>query len=638
MQNRKDQQAMASTSSEAAPRALRPWYRALVPSLVRRRASVASTGAAVCLVVLLALGASSFWTVRTQQESLETSRRERVRAVATMLGHSLEPLLSSGEVSNVRRLVADTSIEQGLEACRVEFADGSVLAATQASQITALELPERWPTLAADGAVDEEKVEDGEVRIQRVLMVPGKGRALLRVATPAGEPALARSDAVLGAALIAGVALFGLLLAQRRLSRTVRGLEAIRSGLRAVAEGRDARGALGVHPDLAPEAEAWNRVLHERDMYLRREVVIQAAAALNGGGTGTPTENGGTLDALWHGIVVVDHGGRVRFANGAAALLLGLRRDQIVGQELATLSLPKDLQAPLSDVVAGRSRQRQIVEIEGKDPGGDRTVIRASIKPMRKEDPAAAIMVIEDVTQQRIADESRNALVAQATHELRTPLTNIRLYVETLVDEPDADAMTRGRALNVISQEVRRLERIVGDMLSVAEMEAGGLKLRHGDVRLEALFEELREDFRAQAADKEIELIFDMPPKLPVLQGDRDRIVLTLHNLVGNALKYTPAGGRVQVRVLETDGSLRVDVVDNGIGIKPEEHELVFERFYRAKDNRIGTITGSGLGLALARQIARLHGGDITLTSQIDKGSTFSLVLPTSREAARAAA
>jgi signal transduction histidine kinase len=94
----------------------------------------------------------------------------------------------------------------------------------------------------------------------------------------------------------------------------------------------------------------------------------------------------------------------------------------------------------------------------------------------------------------------------------------------------------------------------------------------------------------------------------------------------------------VQVRVLEADGSLRVDVVDNGIGIKPEEHDLVFERFYRAKDNRIGSITGSGLGLALARQIARLHGGDITLTSQIDKGSTFSLLLPLSREAARAAA
>lgn len=637
MQNRTDQQAMPSTSSEAAPRALRPWYKALVPSLVRRRASVASAGAMVCLVVLIALGASSFWTVRTQQESLDTARRERVRAVATMLGHSIEPLLSAGEISGVRRLVADTAIEQGLEACRVEFADGAVVAATQASQITAVELPEQWPTLGADTA-DDETVADGQVRIQRVLVVPGKGRAILRVVVASESGSLARSDAVLGAALIAGVALFGLLLAQRRLSKSVRGLEAIRSGLRAVAEGRDARGALEVHPDLAPEAQAWNRVLHERDMYQRREVVLQAAAALNGGTVGAPSEVGNTLDALWHGIVVIDHGGRVRFANGAAALLLGLRRDQIVGQDVATLPLAKELQDPVNAVVAGQTRQRQIVEMEGKAPGGDRTVIRASIKPMRKEDSAAAVVVIEDVTQQRIADESRNSLVAQATHELRTPLTNIRLYVETLVDEPDADAMTRGRALNVISQEVRRLERIVGDMLSVAEMEAGGLKLRQGDVRLDALFEELHEDFRAQAADKEIDLVFDMPPKLPVLQGDRDRIVLTLHNLVGNALKYTPAGGRVQVRVLETEDALRVDVVDNGIGIKPEEHEMVFERFYRAKDNRIGTIAGSGLGLALARQIARLHGGDITLSSQIDKGSTFSLVLPLARESTRAAA
>jgi len=185
--------------------------------------------------------------------------------------------------------------------------------------------------------------------------------------------------------------------------------------------------------------------------------------------------------------------------------------------------------------------------------------------------------------------------------------------------------------------EIKSGDRPVAAFPTLVE-EAGGLKLRSGDVRLETLFEELHEDFRAQAADKEIDLVFDMSPKLPVLKGDRDRIVLTLHNLVGNALKYTPAGGRVQVRVLETEDSLRVDVVDNGIGIKPDEHEMVFERFYRAKDNRIGGIAGSGLGLALARQVARLHGGDITLTSQIDKGSTFSLVLPLTRESVRAAA
>jgi signal transduction histidine kinase len=253
---------------------------------------------------------------------------------------------------------------------------------------------------------------------------------------------------------------------------------------------------------------------------------------------------------------------------------------------------------------------------------------------VRRDDTAAAVVMIEDITQQRIADEARNAFVAQATHELRTPLTNIRLYVEQAIEAGDGDQVTRARCLNVINQESRRLERIVGDMLSVSEIEAGSFKLRAGDVRLDALFEELEEDFKAQGADKSLTLKFDLPPKLPVIQGDRDKIALALHNLLGNALKYTPEGGTVTVRVTNPPGSLSVEVVDTGIGIAPEETELIFERFYRAKDNRVDKITGTGLGLALAREVVRLHGGDISVRSQLNQGSTFTLTLPALAEAA----
>src|SRR5262249_36902042 len=150
----------------------------------------------------------------------------------------------------------------------------------------------------------------------------------------------------------------------------------------------------------------------------------------------------------------------------------------------------------------------------------------------------------------------------------------------------------------------------------------------------DALFEEVQADYVAQAQDKEIALAFNLPPKLPVIQGDRDKIVLALHNLIGNALKYTPTGGAVSVTVDEAGGRLSVAVADNGIGIREEECELIFEKFYRAKDKRLASITGSGLGLALARQVARMHGGDVTVRSQIDKGSTFTLTLPAAAPAA----
>jgi signal transduction histidine kinase len=173
-------------------------------------------------------------------------------------------------------------------------------------------------------------------------------------------------------------------------------------------------------------------------------------------------------------------------------------------------------------------------------------------------------------------------------------------------------------------------------MLSVSEIEAGSLKLNAGEVRLDALFVELEADFKPQAEDKEIKLVFELPPKYPLLNADRDKLLLALNNLVGNALKYTPTGGAVTVQVEVNPSSLIVNVIDNGIGISVEEQELVFEKFYRAKDKRIAGITGSGIGLALARQVVRLHNGDILVKSQIDKGSTFTLTIPLAMPAAPA--
>ena len=244
------------------------------------------------------------------------------------------------------------------------------------------------------------------------------------------------------------------------------------------------------------------------------------------------------------------------------------------------------------------------------------------------------MVIIEDITQQRVAEEARHAFVAQASHELRTPLTNIRLHVETAIDDGQDEPQVRAQCLNVINQESRRLERIVAEMLSVAEIDAGSFSLSRDDVSPAVLFEQLEEDYRPQAAKKQIDLVFDLPPKLPVLHGDRDKIMLALHNLVGNAIKYTPAGGRVTVQVDVEAGQLTVQVADNGIGIRDQDAARIFEKFYRAKDKRVAKITGSGLGLALARQVIQLHGGDITVESHIDKGSTFTLALPIQSQAA----
>jgi signal transduction histidine kinase len=260
--------------------------------------------------------------------------------------------------------------------------------------------------------------------------------------------------------------------------------------------------------------------------------------------------------------------------------------------------------------------------------------LRFAVRPVRKEDTASAMLIIEDVTQQRVAEQARNSFIAQVTHELRTPLTNIRMYVETAIDDSSDNPAVRSNCLNIINQETRRLERIVGEMLSVAEIEAGSFKVRHDDVSMDVMLSELESDYAAQAAEKKIIMKFIRPPKLPKLQGDRDKIALSLHNLLGNALKYTPAEGEVTVAVDIRGNQMVIDVADTGIGIKPEEAERVFDKFYRSDDPRVEKITGTGLGLTLAREVIRLHGGDVTVQSELNHGSTFTATFPVSAEAA----
>ncbi len=450
-------------------------------------------------------------------------------------------------------------------------------------------------------------------------------------------PALADVDVQIGIGVIGLLGMGGLFMTYRMMRRRLRGLGAIADALRCVAGGETSSGALRVSEAFGAEARAWNQLLTQRDALQGKAVLEQATEKLHSRGPQSG-DLASACDALWSGLAILDAAGTIRYANGAAGVLLRRKREELMGVALATVVEDPGVAEAISAVASGKSRQRTSIEVErkgganGDQPAGERTVLRLTARPLRREEnsegTAAAIVLLEDVTQQRVADESRNAFVAQATHELRTPLTNIRLYVETMVEDGENDPAVRSKCINVIGQEARRLERIVSDMLSVSEIEAGSLKLNAGEVRMDALFEELEADFKPQAEDKEIKLAFELPPKYPLLNADRDKLLLALNNLVGNALKYTPTGGAVTVQVEVNPSSLVVNVIDNGNGISVEEQELVFEKFYRAKDKRIAGITGSGIGLALARQVVRLHNGDIVVKSQIDKGSTFTLTIP----------
>ncbi len=406
----------------------------------------------------------------------------------------------------------------------------------------------------------------------------------------------------------------------------MRTLSYIRESLLALDAGETALAALTVKEDLGVEAIVWNGLLAEREN-LQQVLITKRLLEFPSARQDRNQDLTNMCDAMSQGLILVDSKLFINYANGAAALYLGKTREEILGTKVDQAIDDPQIIDIVTGIADGTVRGSTSAETD-RTTGDTKTVLRFAVRPVRRDDESAAMIVIEDITQQRLADESRNTFVAQVTHELRTPLTNILLYAETAMDADKADFEMIGKAMNVINQEAQRLERIVSDMLSVAELEAGTHVVHLDDVALSTLFDELQHDYEASAHEKNIALDFALPPRLPVIQADRDKISTSVHNLLGNALKYTPKGGRVSVEVDCDNASLVITVSDNGIGMRSEDVEHIFEKFYRAKDDRVGAITGSGLGLALSRELIRLHGGDITVESEIDKGSTFTLVVP----------
>jgi two-component system phosphate regulon sensor histidine kinase PhoR len=213
---------------------------------------------------------------------------------------------------------------------------------------------------------------------------------------------------------------------------------------------------------------------------------------------------------------------------------------------------------------------------------------------------------------------------------LRTPLANIKAYAETLALADMIDVEQQKQFLNTINSEATRLARFVDDLLSVSSMELGSLSLNKQITDLSRMLNEVLIKIRPQIEEKRLTFDVGLPEKMPEPELDKDKISAVLVNLLGNAVKYTPAGGRVTFRVNITDQQIDMSVEDTGVGIAADELPKVFEKFFRSPDPRVQEQTGTGLGLALAQEVVRLHGGKITVESELNKGSTFSVLLPLS--------
>ena len=217
--------------------------------------------------------------------------------------------------------------------------------------------------------------------------------------------------------------------------------------------------------------------------------------------------------------------------------------------------------------------------------------------------------------------QTQQRLMADVSHELRTPLTAIRGNVDLMRRMGDGDP----ESLEIIQEEVDRLTRLVGDLTLLARADAGGLPLTLKPVELDNLLFEVYRQVSILA--KPVEVVGTEVGQVCV-NGDSDRLKQLLLNLIENGMKYTPRGGRVTVTLAQTDGWAQLTISDNGVGIPAEDLPFIFDRFYRVDKARNRSQGGSGLGLAIAKWVAQAHGGDIYVTSEVNVGSTFTVVLP----------
>ena len=428
--------------------------------------------------------------------------------------------------------------------------------------------------------------------------------------------------APLGVIALGGVAL-------TRFTRPVAGVE---TRLREIAR-QPIHADLELEPLRARDAASlgWNRVVD----YLRRAetsaprsdvtAVLEQAAR-----TRSDAQYEQILQRLSDGIAVTDAEGRIAFANRAITALLGHEEenDVLTGVPLEAKLLEVVQCPPDSDLLAPGAHCRTTVCEMVHRGGESERVLRVARLPMTGDSSLGHVWSLRDITQQKLAEQTRDRFIDTATHELRTPLSNIKAYAETLANAECIDTEMQKEFCNIINAEVTRLARFIDDLLSISSMEVGALTIERQKVETARLLDEVLMKVQPLLEHKDIDFVTELPPKMPELLLDKDKIIAVVVNILGNAAKYTPSGGRVSLRVNAEDGQFRIAVEDTGVGISAEDLPRLFDKFFRSEDPRVQAETGTGLGLSLACEVIRMHGGEIQVESELNKGSTFTVLLP----------
>ncbi len=333
------------------------------------------------------------------------------------------------------------------------------------------------------------------------------------------------------------------------------------------------------------------------------------------------------LDGMVEGVMAVDGHERVVLVNDRARSMFGISAARAEGRPFLELVRNADLHEVFRACRAAAAGT--VVERELKLTTPGERIVAVHAAPWTRADAGTGVlMVVHDITQLRRLEQVRTEFIANVSHELRTPLTAIRGYLETLLtgalDEPEHAR----RFLGIALRHTERLSRLLDDLTELSNIELGRVRLTIGAVALDAVVDSVLALVSAKAEAGQVTLERQVPADLPPVRADHDRLVQILINLVDNAVKYTPRGGRVRVRAERAEERVLVMVEDTGVGIPAGDLGRVTERFYRVDKARSRDLGGTGLGLAIVKHLVLAHGGELGIESEAGQGTRVRFTLP----------
>ncbi|GLH63962.1 cell wall metabolism sensor histidine kinase WalK [Parageobacillus sp. G301] len=333
------------------------------------------------------------------------------------------------------------------------------------------------------------------------------------------------------------------------------------------------------------------------------------------------------LTHMTDGVIATDRRGRIILINDAALNILNVSRETVLSSSIIDVLGIGD-QYTFETLL--EERDSLILDFSTDE---ELYILRASLSVIQKESGFinGLIVVLHDITEQEKIDRERREFVANVSHELRTPLTTMKSYLEALAEGAWQDKAIAPRFIEVVQTETERMIRLVNDLLQLSKLDSKDYKLNKSWVNFSEYFHKVIDRFELTKSEN-ITFVRKIPKEAIFIEIDKDKITQVLDNIISNAIKYSPQGGKITFRVRELADEIIVSVSDEGVGIPKADLAKVFERFYRVDKARSRKLGGTGLGLAIAKEVVIAHGGTIWAESKEHKGTTIFFTLPLERD------